>query len=62
MEQYIYHGIAMHRHTCHQPGSSMEAHIYNAHQLGMQYIRFTDHDTRVGSMALCTKNGGVFLH
>lgn len=26
----------------------MEGHIYNAKQLGMRYIRFTDHDTRTG--------------
>ena len=38
----------MHLHTVHQPGASMEGHIYNAHTLGMKYIRFTDHDTRLG--------------
>ena len=38
----------MHLHTCHQPGASMESHIYNASCLGMNYIRFTDHDTRTG--------------
>ena len=38
----------MHLHTCHQPGGSMEGHIYNAAKLGMHYIRFTDHDTRTG--------------
>ncbi len=38
----------MHLHTCHQPGGSMEGHIYNAKNLGMRYIRFTDHDTRTG--------------
>ncbi len=38
----------MHLHTIHQPGASMESHIYNAHLLGMQYIRFTDHDVRTG--------------
>jgi len=26
----------------------MESHIYNAAKLGMEYIRFTDHDTRTG--------------
>ena len=38
----------LHLHTVHQPGASMEGHIYNAHTLGMKYIRFTDHDTRLG--------------
>ena len=38
----------MHLHSCHQPGGSMEGHIYNAKKLGMQYIHFTDHDTRMG--------------
>lgn len=38
----------MHLHSIHQPGASMEGHIYNAHTLGMKYIRFTDHDTRLG--------------
>lgn len=45
---YIYHPMHMHIHTCYQPGGSMEAHMYNAHTLGMQYIHFTDHDTRTG--------------
>ena len=40
----------MHIHTCYQPGGSMESHIYNASHLGMHYIRFTDHDTRLGTM------------
>lgn len=44
----IYEPMHMHLHTCHQPGGSMEGHIYNASQLGMRYIRFTDHDTRTG--------------
>lgn len=44
----IYEPMPMHLHTCHQPGGSMEGHIYNAKQLGMRYVRFTDHDTRVG--------------
>ena len=47
---YIYHPMHMHIHTCYQPGGSMEAHIYNAASLGMNYIRFTDHDTRIGLM------------
>ncbi len=43
-----YEPMHMHLHTCHQPGGSMEGHIYNAALLGMRYIRFTDHDTRTG--------------
>jgi len=43
-----YYPMQMHLHTCHQPGGSMEGHIYNAKKLGMEYIRFTDHDTRIG--------------
>ncbi len=43
-----YYPMAMHLHSCHQPGASMESHIYNAKQLGMSYIHFTDHDTRTG--------------
>ena len=45
----IYEPMTMHIHTCHQPGGSMEGHIYNAKSLGMRYIRFTDHDTRLGA-------------
>ncbi len=48
----IYHPMHMHIHTCYQPGGSMEAHIHNAASLGMHYIRFTDHDTRIGLMEL----------
>ena len=44
-----YYPMHMHLHTVHQPGASMEGHIFNAHTLGMKYIRFTDHDTRTGS-------------
>lgn len=48
--RYTYHPMHMHIHTCYQPGGSMEAHIHNAAGLGMHYIRFTDHDTRIGLM------------
>ena len=44
----IYEPMPMHLHTCHQPGGSMEGHIYNASLFKMRYIRFTDHDTRTG--------------
>ena len=43
-----YYPMHMHLHSVHQPGASMEGHIYNAHALGMKYIRFTEHDTRTG--------------
>ncbi len=43
-----YYPMHMHLHSCHQPGASMESHIYNAKKLGMRYIHFTDHDTRTG--------------
>ena len=49
MSSYKYHPMHMHIHTCHQQGGSMESHIYNAASLGMQYIHFTDHDTRTGN-------------
>lgn len=43
-----YYPMHMHLHSIHQPGASMEGHIYNAYRLGMKYIRFTEHDTRTG--------------
>ena len=43
-----YYPMHMHLHTTHQPGASMDSHMYNAHKLGMNYIRFTDHDVRTG--------------
>ncbi len=52
MGQYTYHPMAMHLHTCHQPGASMESQIYRAHELGMQYIRISDHDVRTGPKQL----------
>lgn len=47
-EQYAYYPMHMHIHTCFQPGSSMANHFYNAKQLEMKYIWFTDHDVRTG--------------
>ncbi len=47
--EFTYHPMHMHLHTCHQPGASMESHMYNAKLLNMHYIRFTDHDTRTGT-------------
>jgi len=53
--RYTYHCMPMHLHAGHepdrtrtQPGASMESHIYRASQLGMRYIRITDHDVRMG--------------
>ena len=46
--EYRYHPMQMHLHTCYQAGGSMEGHIANAASLGMRYIRFTDHDNRMG--------------
>lgn len=45
MKKYTYHPMHMHIHTCFQSGACMESQLYNAHQLGMEYIRFTDHDS-----------------
>lgn len=43
-----YYPMAMHLHCGHQPGGSVESHIYNAAQLGMKYMWITPHDTRTG--------------
>lgn len=48
MGKYKYFAQHMHMHSCYQPGASMEGHIYNAANLGMKYIWFTDHDIRMG--------------
>lgn len=48
VSSYKYHPMQMHLHTIYQPGASMESHMYCARELGMKYIRFTDHDTRMG--------------
>ncbi|MBQ8551613.1 MAG: hypothetical protein IJ428_02230 [Clostridia bacterium] len=45
MKKYTYHPMHMHIHTCFQSGACMESQLYNAHKLGMKYIRFTDHDS-----------------
>jgi len=47
MKRYTYHPMHMHLHCCFQAGASMASHMHNANVLGMQYIRFTDHDTRM---------------
>lgn len=48
MKKYVYHPQSMHLHACNQMGASMESHMANAAALGMHYIRFTGHDTRMG--------------
>ncbi len=49
--KYAYHPMQMHLHAGHQPGASIESHMYNAKTLGMQYIRITSHDSRTGPIA-----------
>ncbi|MBR4109749.1 MAG: hypothetical protein IKK41_05505 [Oscillospiraceae bacterium] len=38
----------MHLHAACDHGASMAMHMFNARQLGMRYLWFTDHDTRTG--------------
>ena len=47
-----YYPMHMHLHSVHQPGASMESHMFNAKTLGMQYIHYTDHDTRTGRKSI----------
>ncbi|MBR2476651.1 MAG: CehA/McbA family metallohydrolase [Clostridia bacterium] len=47
---FVYYPMHMHIHAGCDYGSSMALDMYNAHQLGMRYIWFTDHDTRMGIM------------
>ena len=46
--RYAYYPMHMHLHAACDHGASMALHMHNAQQLGMRYIRFTDHDTRTG--------------
>ena len=46
--EYTYHPMHMHIHAGCDYGSSMALNMYNASLLGMKYIWFTDHDTRMG--------------
>jgi len=48
MENLAYHAIPMHIHSIHEREASMEGQMYNAHRLGIHYMWFTDHDTRMG--------------
>ena len=49
MTKFHYHPMHMHIHSCFQPGASMAMHMANAKKLGMEYIWFTDHDSRMGA-------------
>ncbi|MBE7020978.1 MAG: hypothetical protein E7411_06070 [Ruminococcaceae bacterium] len=44
---YKYYPMHMHLHAACDYGSSMALDMYNASLLGMKYIWFTDHDTRM---------------
>ena len=44
---YKYYPMHMHLHAACDYGSSMALDMYNASTLGMEYIWFTDHDTRM---------------
>ena len=46
--EYKYYPMHMHIHAGCDYGSSMALNMYNASLLGMKYIWFTDHDTRMG--------------
>lgn len=48
MSDFTYHPMHMHLHAACDHGASMALHMHSAHQLGMRYIWFTDHDTRMG--------------
>ena len=47
---FTYYPMHMHLHASCDRGASMALDMYNASKLGMQYIWFTDHDTRMGLM------------
>jgi len=42
-----YYPVHLHLHTSMESGGSLAGHIYNAKNLGMRYIWFTDHDYRL---------------
>ena len=50
---YKYHPMHMHLHAACDYGASMALDMYNASKLGMKYIWFTDHDTRMGIRENC---------
>ena len=51
-----YYPMHMHLHASCDRGASMALDMYNASKLGMNYIWFTDHDTRMGLAKNYIKN------
>lgn len=49
-KEFKYYPMHMHLHASCDRGASMALDMYNASKLGMNYIWFTDHDTRMGLM------------
>ncbi len=49
-KNFKYYPMHMHLHASCDLGASMALDMYNANKLGMNYIWFTDHDTRMGLM------------
>ena len=47
MSKYKYYPMHMHIHASCDRGASMALDMYNASLLNMNYIWFTDHDTRI---------------
>ena len=47
-QHFSYHPMHMHIHGSCEDGASMAMHMHNAKELGMRYIWFTDHDSRIG--------------
>ena len=43
-----YYCAHLHMHSCFEGIASMEGHMYQAKQLGIDVIWFTDHDSRIG--------------
>lgn len=61
-----YYAMHMHMHSCYEGKASMKGHMYQAKQLGMDAIWFTDHDSRMGRQANAVENfdfegGSLFL-
>ena len=53
--KYKYYPMHMHLHASCDYGASMALDMYNASKLGMEYIWFTDHDTRMGIRENCVE-------
>ena len=43
-----YYGMPMHIHSCWERNASMEGHMVQLRQLGLEYMFITDHDVRTG--------------